>query len=172
MESSPTLIIDLTNLSASLYSAFEIFISPVTKMKVLTNIFLVVSLAIGIIFMSIYQPEYFYGLEYDVRVINGFKNNSSLPLVIWCSSNNDDLGGRALQEGDDFSWSLKTNFWGTTHFLCTMKWDAMRRKFDAFKVPRDLQRCSLFRKCSWSVREDGFYFSNDEVNWKKDFSWL
>lgn len=122
--------------------------------------------------MSVYQPEYFYGLEYDVRVINGFKNNSSLPLVIWCSSNNDDLGGRALQEGDDFSWSLKTNFWGTTHSLCTMKWDAMRRRFDAFKVPRDLQRCSLFRKCSWSVREDGFYFSNDEVNWKKDFSWL
>ncbi|KAG5249729.1 hypothetical protein OIU77_026682 [Salix suchowensis] len=141
-------------------------------MKVLTNIFLLVSLAIGIIFMSIYQPEYFYGLEYDVRVINGFKNNSSLPLVIWCSSNSGDLGGRALQEGDDFSWSLKTSFWGTSHFLCTMKWDAMRRKFDAFKVPRDLQRCSLFRKCSWLVREDGFYFSNDEVYWKKDFSWL
>ncbi|KAF9688941.1 hypothetical protein SADUNF_Sadunf01G0040300 [Salix dunnii] len=132
--------------------------------KVLTKIFLVVSLAIGLIFMSINQSEYFCGLEYDVRVINGFTNNSSLPLVIWCSSDSNDLGGRALQEGDDFSWRLQISFWCGNHFWCTVKWDAKRRRFDAFKVPRDLQRCSLFRKCSWLVREDGFYFSNDEVN--------
>ncbi|XP_050219221.1 self-incompatibility protein S1-like [Mercurialis annua] len=138
------------------------------RTQILILIFFV---AICIIFMSLNQPERFAGIEYDVRVVNGFRNNSSLPLVIWCSSNGDELGGRALQEGDDFSWSFKTNFWGTNHYLCTMKWDERRRKFDAFKVPRDIYRCSLFKKCSWLVTEDGFYFSNDEVNWKKDFSW-
>ncbi|KAH7573098.1 hypothetical protein ACOSP7_006538 [Xanthoceras sorbifolium] len=144
-------------------------------MKLLTTIFIIICLSLlGIIFMSVLQPQHLYGIEYNVRVINGFTNNSSLPLVIWCSSGDGgDMGGRALQEGDDFSWSLKTNLWGSTNFLCTMKWDAARKRFDAFSVGRDSRRCyDPFRKCSWLVKEDGFYFSNDEVNWKKDFSWF
>lgn len=141
-------------------------------MRIFTRILLILSLSFGIIFMSIYQPQHRFGLEYDVRVINGFKNNSSLPLVIWCSSADDDLGGRALQEGEDYGWRLTTKFWSATRILCTLKWEDKRRKFDAFKVPRDIHRCSPFRRCSWLVREDGFYFSNDEINWKKDFSWF
>ncbi|GAV63412.1 Self-incomp_S1 domain-containing protein [Cephalotus follicularis] len=141
-------------------------------MKVPKMILLVLFLALcTIILLIMLQPEYFYGIEYDVRVINGFTNNSSLPLVIWCVSDYGDLGGRALQEGDDFSWRLKTNLWGTTRYMCTMKWDEKRKKFDAFMVPRDTHRCSPLRMCSWLVREDGFYFSNDGINWKKDFSW-
>lgn len=140
-------------------------------MKTLNSILLIFCLAIGIIFMSVLQPQHFYGVEYDVRVINGFTNNSSLALVIWCSSEEGDMGGRALQAGDDYGWRLRTKIWGTTDFMCTMKWDQKRRRFHAFKVPRDSLRCNLFRKCSWLVKEDGFYFSNDEVNWKKDFSW-
>ncbi|CAK9318824.1 unnamed protein product [Citrullus colocynthis] len=117
--------------------------------------------------------EQLYGIEYEVRVISGFTNNSSLPLVIWCASKDSDIGGRALQEHDDFSWPVKTNFWITTtsQFSCTVKLDCARKSFDAFKVPRDIYRCSTLRKCSWLVMEDGFYFSDDEVNWKKDFSW-
>ncbi|KDP36439.1 hypothetical protein JCGZ_09509 [Jatropha curcas] len=134
-------------------------------------ILVIFCLAITIILFSVYQPERFVGVEYDVRIVNGFTNNSSLALVIWCSSEVEEMGGRALQEGDDFSWSFKTNSLGTNHYICTMKWDERRRKFDAFKIPRDIDRCSLFKKCYWLVREDGFYFSNDEINWKKDFSW-
>ncbi|XVE84785.1 hypothetical protein DITRI_Ditri17bG0040300 [Diplodiscus trichospermus] len=141
-------------------------------MKLSTSVVLMFCVALGIIFMSVYQPEHFFGMEYEVRVINGFSNNSSLPLVIWCISQQDgDIGGRALQEGDDYGWMLKTNIWSSSHYLCTMKWDAKRRSFDAFNVPRDRQRCAPLKKCSWLVKEDGFYFSSDEVNWKKDFSW-
>ncbi|KAF3457605.1 hypothetical protein FNV43_RR02263 [Rhamnella rubrinervis] len=140
-------------------------------MKILLTTALVFSLAFFLFFISMSQPQNLYGTEYDVRVINGFTDNSSLPLVIWCSSQDSDLGGRALQEHDDFSWRLKTNLWGTTHFVCTMKWDRKRKSFEAFKVPRDVRRCSPLRRCSWLVTEKGFYFSNDEVNWKKDFSW-
>ncbi|XP_021897011.1 S-protein homolog 6 [Carica papaya] len=140
--------------------------------KTLTTILLLSFLGLCIFFLSIFEPEQFYGMEIDVRVINGFRNNSSLPLVIWCSSQDSDLGGRALQEGDDFGWRVRTNFWGTTRYFCTMKWDSKRKSFDAFKAPEDSHRCSLFKKCSWLVKEDGFYFSNDEVVWKKDFSWV
>ncbi|KAF5941821.1 hypothetical protein HYC85_019463 [Camellia sinensis] len=142
-------------------------------MKTLTIFLLILSLVVPyIVFMSLKQPSYLSGRRYDVYVINGFKNNSSLPLVIWCASGEDDMGGRALQEGDDFSWSLKTKLWGTTLFSCTMKWDRLRKRFSAFQVQRDSHRCAPLRKCFWLVKEDGFYFSNDGLNYKKDFSWF
>ncbi|CAI9290529.1 unnamed protein product [Lactuca saligna] len=124
--------------------------------------------------MKHHQPEYFsiHGIRYHVRVVNGFTNNSSLPLIIWCASQDGDIGGRALQEGDDFSWNTRHSFWTSTPaFSCTMKWDQIRKKFKAFQIHRDRSRCGVSRKCLWLVREDGFYFSNDEYNWVKDFSW-
>ncbi|XP_039040156.1 S-protein homolog 5-like [Hibiscus syriacus] len=118
----------------------------------------------GIIFMSVYPPGHFFGIEFEVRVINGFSNNSSLPLVIWCVSQQDeDMGGRALQESDDYGWRVKTNLWGSSDYLCTLKWDRKRRSFEGFKVGRDSQRCGSLNKRCWVVREDGFYFSRDEV---------
>ena len=128
-------------------------------------------LAAFVIFMSMKESEYFSGAKYDIRVVNGFTDNSSLALVIWCSSGDENLGGRALQVGDDYSWSVETSIWGTTLSRCTMKWDAIRKQFDAFHGRRDVWRCGPLRTCFWLVREDGFYFSNDQVNWKKVFSW-
>ncbi|KAI3688418.1 hypothetical protein L1987_82131 [Smallanthus sonchifolius] len=110
------------------------------------------------------------GITYQIRVVNGFTNNSSLPLVIWCASQDGDIGGRALQEGDDYTWDTRLSIWTPTPaYSCTMKWDRTRKKFEAFQVHR--AGCGSLRKCSWLVKEDGFYFSNDECNWVKDFSW-
>ncbi|XP_021725307.1 S-protein homolog 1-like [Chenopodium quinoa] len=128
-----------------------------------------------VLFMvTIREPETLYRTRYNVRVVNGFTNNSSLPLVIWCASPENDMGGRALQEGDDYSWSQTTNFLGVggnTRVFCTLKWDQMRKKFDAFYIYRDSYRCSPFKMCVWMVKEDGFYFSNDGLLFHKDFSW-
>ncbi|KAJ0254701.1 hypothetical protein HA466_0105710 [Hirschfeldia incana] len=74
------------------------------------------------------------GEEYDVRVINSFRDNSSLPLVIWCTSPQGDLGGRALQEGDDFRWTARIELWSwMAEYTCTMKWELKRKRFEAFK---------------------------------------
>ncbi|GAB4843703.1 hypothetical protein Ancab_013668 [Ancistrocladus abbreviatus] len=130
-----------------------------------------------IILITIRQPDcHFHSIKYDVRIVNGFTNNSSLPLVIWCASKDSDMGGRALQEGDDYSWSLETKLFtwiigDDENIFCTMKWDGRRKKFDAFRVSRDSHRCSPLRLCLWLVKEDGFYFSNDGKNYFKDFSW-
>ncbi|XP_061339723.1 S-protein homolog 5-like [Gastrolobium bilobum] len=118
------------------------------------------------------RARYLFGThEYYIRVINGFTDNSSVPLVIWCSSEEMDLGGRALQEHDEFSWIMRPNFWNSNHMKCTMKWDNIRKSFDAFKASRDTYRCGPHRMCSWMVTQDGFYFSNDDVNWRKQFLW-
>ncbi|KAI3791088.1 hypothetical protein L2E82_04681 [Cichorium intybus] len=140
------------------------------------QIFLVFLLASYILFMSVkhHDPEYFsiHGIRYQVRIVNGFTNNSSLPLVIWCTSQDGDIGGRALQEGDDFSWDTRLSFWTSTPaFSCTMKWDRTRKKFEPFQVHRDTIKSGDSKKCLWLVKEGGFYFSNDEYNWVKDFSW-
>jgi hypothetical protein len=118
------------------------------------------------------QKQYLFGnYEYYVQVVNGFTNNSSVPLIIWCSSKEMDLGGRGLQEHDDFSWIMRPNLWSSNHMKCTMKWNSNRKSFDAFKASRDIERCGLYKLCSWRVTQDGFYFSNDQVNWKKEFTW-
>nr|GEY68889.1 S-protein homolog 5-like [Tanacetum cinerariifolium] len=117
-------------------------------------------------------------ITYQVSVLNGLDNNSSVPLVIWCNNVDDtygDIGGRALQEGDDFSWNIHVTLWkyilSTNVFECTMKWDQKRKKFEAFKLRRDQSRCGILRKCVWLVKEEGFYFSNDEKNWVQEFKW-
>ncbi|KAI4311357.1 hypothetical protein MLD38_036261 [Melastoma candidum] len=134
---------------------------------------------LSILATLILRPGSSYRVEYDVRVINGFRDNSSMPLVIWCaSSDEDDMGGRALQEGDDYGWSVVVteliwgyNAAGPSLFRCTMKRDAARKTFDAFVVGADSARCWSTRKCWWLVKEDGFYFGNDEVSWQKQFPW-
>ncbi|KAL6971144.1 hypothetical protein U1Q18_030824 [Sarracenia purpurea var. burkii] len=144
-------------------------------MKIMVILVLAFCLVSCIAFISVsWRPSSAArGGEYEVYVINGFTNNSSLPLVVWCASQDGDFGGRALQEGDDFSWSLKTNFWRATTavYSCTVKWDRIRKRFDAFNGGRDSSRCAVSGKCFWLVREDGFYFSSEGVNWEKDFSW-
>ncbi|XP_059630373.1 S-protein homolog 74-like [Cornus florida] len=139
-----------------------------TSLKLKILLLVLLCLASCILFMSMTQPDYFRGTEFDVRIVNGFTNNSSLPLVIWCSSKDGEMGGRALQEGDDFGWTFKTKyFWDTSSvFSCTMKWDQKRKSFNALQVGHHWER-----KCFWVVKEDGFYFSNDDLNWKKLFSW-
>lgn len=118
----------------------------------------------------------FAGRVYDVRIINGFTSNSSLALVVWCSAaDGRDIGGRALQERDDYGWTVRVGplMWSSARFVCTLKWDARRRKFEAFRASRDVFRCGRRGgQCLWLVREDGFYFSNDGVGWIKDFAWM
>ncbi|ESQ37232.1 hypothetical protein EUTSA_v10003022mg [Eutrema salsugineum] len=142
--------------------------------KQIIFLLIIIFFTLTIIFTSMLQPQtMLLGKEYDVRVINSFRDNSSLPLVIWCNSPQGELGGRALQEGDDFRWTARIELWSwKADYTCTMKWESKRKRFDAFKISRDINRCGFTGKCSWSVREDGFYFSSDEVYWTKDFSWL
>nr|GLL41245.1 uncharacterized protein LOC109176443 [Ipomoea trifida] len=144
------------------------------KKKTQNILLLIVGMAtyIALIALST-QPDAYFGNVYGVHIINGFTNNSSLPLVVWCNSGDgDDIGGRALQERDDFSWSVKPTLWTNFLFSCTMKFDRQRRKFAAFSQGRDVSRCSATRRCFWLVKEDGFYFSVDGINWRKDFSWI
>ncbi|KAL3622588.1 hypothetical protein CASFOL_033999 [Castilleja foliolosa] len=138
------------------------------------TIALLIILASTTLILFTHPLYHFDNTTYDVRVINGFSNNSSEPLVVWCvSSDKGGIGGRALQEGDDYSWTVESRnlfyYWSSSRFVCTVKWGGKRKRFEAF---RDRYRCGARRQCLWLVKEDGFYFGNDEFNWVRHFSWI
>ncbi|KAK2982090.1 hypothetical protein RJ640_003013 [Escallonia rubra] len=118
--------------------------------------------------MAIRQTEYYcchyvHRTMHEVHIINGFTSNSSMPLVIWCKSNQGYLGGHALQEGDDYILSFETNFWQRTDLLfCTMKWDRKRMSFEAFPLRRRSYNFGALGKClcdmSSSNLEEEYHF--------------
>ncbi|XP_057958383.1 uncharacterized protein LOC131151151 [Malania oleifera] len=103
-------------------------------------------------------------MEYEIHVTNGFRTNSSTPLVIWYYGvhHRRMIWGEALQEGEKFSWGLLIDFWGTVQFSCTIKWDRQRKRFEAFWVHQDGHRCFDLKKCFWLVTKDGIYFNSIE----------
>ncbi|KAJ0806807.1 putative plant self-incompatibility S1 [Helianthus annuus] len=142
------------------------------------QILLIFLISLQMVFMYIkyHKTEHYFsiqGVTYQIRVVNGFTNNSSEPLVIWCTSQDGvDMGGRALQEGDDYTWYARLTFWTPAPgYSCTIKWDQTRKTFETFQGHQGRHRCGTRRKCLWLIKEDGIYFGNDESNWVKDFSW-
>ncbi|KAK6914217.1 Plant self-incompatibility S1 [Dillenia turbinata] len=83
----------------------------------------------------------------------------------------DDLGVHQLGWGDEFSWSFRVNFWGSTLYSCTLKWENLTKSFDVFSVDRDVGRCMLQWQCYWKATEAGIYFSNDNQSWVKEYGW-
>ncbi|KAL5781312.1 hypothetical protein ACOSP7_006341 [Xanthoceras sorbifolium] len=74
------------------------------------------------------------------------------------SSNNKPLG---------WDWKFGQKFLGRTHFLCEMKHDTKEKTIDVFDSNNERFSCDISLKCSWSVRDDGFYF--DAWNYKGFF---
>ncbi|GAV86444.1 Self-incomp_S1 domain-containing protein [Cephalotus follicularis] len=79
--------------------------------------------------------------------------NGGLDLTIHCKSKNDDLGVLVLHPHNDFEFSFRPNFWGTTLIYCSMSWDSELHWFDIYIDTRDLNKCN--DACRWIVQEQG-----------------
>lgn len=107
---------------------------------------------------------------YRVHIIDNLPT-SNPKLSVHCKSKDDDLGDKILTPNQEFSWKFKINIWGTTLFYCDAQWGTRRKHFDAFVVTRDERRCQRPLLCLWSIRENGFYFSNNNVTWSSEYLW-
>ncbi|XP_073272450.1 S-protein homolog 19-like [Primulina huaijiensis] len=98
---------------------------------------------------------------YEVHVVNVLPNNDS-PLKIHCASKTTDLGNHTLYVTNDFYWHFRMNFWHTTMFFCSFHWGSRNQAFEVFN--EDIAYTCGFKPdgniCNWSVREDGFWLSN------------
>ncbi|XP_039009787.1 S-protein homolog 20-like [Hibiscus syriacus] len=84
-------------------------------------------------------------------------------LFVHCKSSDRDIGPKAMLNGEVYTWDTKINFFRTTLFFCYARWENFLKNgtFDLFKATRDEDRCLEHQDtCFWSVRSDGFYFSN------------
>ncbi|GMJ08296.1 hypothetical protein like AT3G24060 [Hibiscus trionum] len=113
--------------------------------------------------------------NYHIHVTNDLPSepHGEPSLYLHCKSKNKDLGEKSMVQHEDYTWDTKINLWRTTLFFCHAVWvNHKEQYFDAFKATRDEDRCMVYHfSCLWSVKEDGIYFSNDELTWTNAYPW-
>ncbi|XAR62730.1 hypothetical protein NMG60_11017590 [Bertholletia excelsa] len=106
---------------------------------------------------------------YRVHIFDNLDAGSG-PLTVRCKSKDDDLGLRNLYPGNDYSWHFNERFLGETLFFCRFWWMKKTISFTVFH-DQEAHDCNYTVDCYWSVRVDGFYFSNNMKSWKKRYDW-
>ncbi|XWS22408.1 hypothetical protein CRYUN_Cryun29cG0031400 [Craigia yunnanensis] len=111
-------------------------------------------------------------IKYHIHIINDLSPGVPSPLYLHCKSKNKDLGQKPMLQHQDYTWDSKINLFRTTLFFCHAWWEGKQRYFVAFNARRDEDRCLWYHNsCLWSVRDDGFYFSNDNSTWTNEYPW-
>lgn len=116
---------------------------------------------------------------YTVFIMDGEIDN----LKVHCKSGDDDIGDKSLVVPQYFHWTFRMNIVGTTRFYCDFRWmtgndTVLKEKtFDVFNM-RIMFMCGErfdVNNCYWLVRQDGFYFANDDKpfpdGWQFMFNW-
>ncbi|KAJ0091863.1 hypothetical protein Patl1_26797 [Pistacia atlantica] len=109
--------------------------------------------------------------KYKVHIINGFTSNEN-PLITHCKSKDNDLGEHVLWMNNEFMFKFRKNIFGTTCFWCDMRHGSAQKTIDVFRVGHESNKCHGTGNCFWSVREDGFYFSDNNQSWIKMYDWV
>ncbi|KAL7145205.1 hypothetical protein ABFS83_07G065000 [Erythranthe nasuta] len=82
-------------------------------------------------------------------------------LTVHCASKDDDFGNRSLSTGQDFNWSFRTNFWGTTLFFCRFWWGRKTIAFDVFDAAWEAS--GFHHTYTYVVNKDGAFVTYDET---------
>ncbi|KAE8698834.1 putative Leucine-rich repeat receptor-like protein kinase family protein [Hibiscus syriacus] len=115
-------------------------------------------------------------INYHIHIVNDLPNDMPPgvpPLKIHCKSGDRDIGEMPMFPHDDYQFDTKVDWFATTLFFCSVDWlEGKQQSFDAFVARRDEHRCRKYHNsCLWSVREDGIYFSDDNLNWFNTYPW-
>ncbi|KAF5731424.1 hypothetical protein HS088_TW18G00101 [Tripterygium wilfordii] len=107
-----------------------------------------------------------FGPKFHVHIVNGFKTDA---LHSHCKSKDDDLGMRQTNPGQEYEWSFRINFWGTTLYYCSFWWNGGRHQNDVFWVKDQFLNDYCGEKnCIWKAQEDGIYLFS-AINGKFEF---
>lgn len=99
---------------------------------------------------------------WQIHVVNGLENET---LLVHCKSKDDDLGNQNLAaKGDEFHWTFKVNFFGTTLFWCYLQKPNFDVSFESFWVEKThpwLNSRCYDKNCFWIAKDDGVYLRNN-----------
>ncbi|XP_058201633.1 S-protein homolog 5-like [Rhododendron vialii] len=110
---------------------------------------------------------------YAPRMVHIVSNVPNPLLKFRCQSKDSDLGLRTLNDGQEFSWKFYPHIFFRTLFFCHFYWETKDKSFVVYNQEIDgscKNKKSEFN-CYFRVSPDGFYFSNDNVNYKKINDW-
>ncbi|XP_050208757.1 S-protein homolog 1-like [Mercurialis annua] len=101
--------------------------------------------------------------KYYVHIVNELRQNQD--LFIHCKSADNDLGRHNLLKGQEFGWSFRLNFFGTTLFWCNLAPnERCSAKLVVFQNSQYLfDRCGYEQRCIWIARDDGVYLRNNAM---------
>ncbi|CAA0806374.1 Plant self-incompatibility protein S1 family [Striga hermonthica] len=108
--------------------------------------------------------------SYHVHVINNLPPNTD-PLIVHCASKDNDMGNHTVTTNQEFHFHFCKRP-VVTLFFCHLWWGGYKDiAFEAFNAKWDNSICTD-RKCYWSARDDGIYFSGDPpTNYVKAYDW-
>ncbi|CAA0839958.1 Plant self-incompatibility protein S1 family [Striga hermonthica] len=107
---------------------------------------------------------------YRVYVINNFSYDTN-ELMIHCKSGDDDLGYHFLSQYGSWHWKFRVDLFGSTLFFCRVQWGELETSFTVFDTDYISSKCEGTSTCFWSLREDGIYFSCDDLNYVQRYIW-
>lgn len=88
------------------------------------------------------------GLRTYVTIFN--RLGKGVDLTLHCKSGDDDLGEQVVRYSESWYFSFYGNFWGTTLFYCSFKWEDNEVVwFDIYIVGRDATTCGY--SCRWYI---------------------
>ena len=85
-----------------------------------------------------------------VAITNSLGNGTE--LIVHCKQKGEDLGAHTLGANEQYTFSFKTNFFGTNLYFCTFHWPGKCHWFDIFDMSRDHDQCNF---CGWLIMPDG-----------------
>ncbi|CAK7329210.1 unnamed protein product [Dovyalis caffra] len=119
--------------------------------------------------ISIATEDDFLWIWHHIYITNDLPGDPLKKLMVHCKDKTKDLGVHYLSQKEVFHFKASIDFFRRRLYFCNMQWNGKQTYIEAFKAKRDEDRCR--KHCMWSVREDGFYFSNGNGNWNKEYQW-
>ncbi|KAA0067970.1 hypothetical protein IC582_020086 [Cucumis melo] len=129
---------------------------------------LVVVILLVLVAVAVVQPCTAVPLplpKWRIHVVNGLNNET---LLVHCKSKDDDLGIHNLvSKGEEFQWTFKVNFFGTTLFWCYLQKPNFSVSFESFWVEKShpwLNSRCFHNDCIWIAKDDAVYLRNNLDN--------
>ncbi|KAL5781300.1 hypothetical protein ACOSP7_006329 [Xanthoceras sorbifolium] len=120
---------------------------------------------ITILLVLMAQTQTAFAVDFNPKVTVSVTNelsNNAIPLFMHCWSHNDDLGVHTLWKTNEWHWEFRNDFLRRTHFLCNFRHGTREKTIDVYDKNNRKLRCFETRHCNWFVKDDGFYFFNED----------
>ncbi|KAG5560491.1 hypothetical protein RHGRI_003717 [Rhododendron griersonianum] len=138
-------------------------------------------------------PRYFCGFTsgskkqflvvYDAKVDPLCKNNdkhecycalpNTSPLKVRCLAKGDDRGTHSLDSGQELYWQFNPYYAsGNPIYFCRFNWGSKQKTLVVYDIELDpLCKHNDTYECHWFVSSNGFYFSNDAMEYRRRAVW-